>query len=216
MAKSPLATLAGPQLFRHCAAHTDDDECWAEFVRRYNPLLVRSITAAWRRCGQGSWPPHDVAEDLLNDVYLAIVKHDFRLLQNFHGSTEEEANAYLAETAINRTRTFLRARSALSRTADEISLNELIEATGEEGRLPESLANRPQSLTEMELVESMERCFDGPNRNRDVFIFLLHVRNGYTTTEISTMGFCDLKVSSINNLIVDMKKKLRKCFTSEV
>src|SRR6185436_9855556 len=131
MAESSLAMLASPQLFRLCATHPDSDENWREFVRRFNPLLARSITVAWRKSGQGEWPPADVAADLLQDAYAAIVKNDFRLLRDFRGGTEAEVEAYLAHTAINQTFSFLRARSALRRTTDEVSLQQLLEEQGE-------------------------------------------------------------------------------------
>lgn len=226
MAKGSLATLLGPELFQYCASNPGNDEYWAEFVRRYNPLLVRSIVTAWRRCGQGNWPPPELAEDLLNNVYVAIFRHNYRLLQNFRGKTEEEANAYLAETAHNQVYSFLRAKGALRRLADEVPLEELINpeskdsfsdsAKGSGGRIPQSLVNRPPKMTERELVEILERCFDGPNGKRDILIFLLHVRDGYTTAEISSMDFCNLKPTSINNLIGEMKTRLRNYFTNNM
>src|SRR5262245_50741662 len=113
MAENPHTVITNPELFRLCAAHPDRDEYWLEFVRRFNPLLVRSIAVAWRRNGQGDWPPTDIAADLLQDSYTAIVKNNFRLLQNFRGETDAEAEAYLAQTAINQTISYLRNRKAL-------------------------------------------------------------------------------------------------------
>lgn len=216
MSQRSPATLSGPSLFRQCADHPDSGEHWQEFVRRYNPLLVRGVVIAWRKCGQGNWPPTELAEDLLQDVYLAIVKHDFRLLQKFRGDTEEEANAYLARTAINATIAFCRSQITLRRKVDEISLDELIAEEGEKGRLPVNWANLQQRLTEKELIEILERCFNGPNANRDILIFLLHFRDGYSTAEISKMGFCTLETTSINNLLGKMKKDLRKYLTDNV
>lgn len=215
MSQRSPATLAGPSLFRHCADQSDSAELWKEFIRRYNPLLVRSVTYAWRKCGQGNFPSPDLAEDLLQDVYLKIVQQRFRLLQNFQGNTEEEANAYLARTAINQTISFLRANKNYI-SADKISLNELLGEDGEERPLPISLTQRQQRFSENELIEILEKCFDGPNRNRNVLIFLLRFRDGYNSEEISKMGFCVLKTTAINNLLVDLKKKLRKFYTEDV
>jgi RNA polymerase sigma factor (sigma-70 family) len=207
--------LASPQLFRLCAAHPDNDEHWREFVRRFNPLLARSITVTWRKNGQGDWPPADVAADLLQDVYAAIVKNDFRLLRDFRGETEAEAEAYLAHTAINQTISFLRARSALRRTADEVSLQQLLEEQGEIKPAAHTLPP-PKGLTERELIELLERCCDGPNGKRDALIFLLYARDGYSVAEIAGMGVCDLKETSISNLLGQTKARLRKYLSSEV
>ncbi len=215
MAESSPARLASPQLFRLCAAQPASEEYWLEFVRRFNPLLARSITVAWRRNGQGDWPPADLAADLLQDVYAAIVKHDFRLLRDFRGATEAEAEAYLAHTAINQTVSFLRARQALRRSADEVSLQQLLAEQGELRPAAQTLAPR-KGLSESELIELLEHCCAGPNGKRDVLIFLLHARDGYSVAEIAGMGVCNLKETSIFNLLGQTKARLRKSLTGEV
>jgi DNA-directed RNA polymerase specialized sigma24 family protein len=130
MADHSPTVNTNPKLFRLCANNPDSNGYWQEFVRRFNPLLARSIAAAWRRMGQGDWPPADVAAHLLQGSYIAIVKNDFRLLHNFRGTTNAEAESYLAETAINQTITYLRNRNALRRAADEVSLQELLDEQG--------------------------------------------------------------------------------------
>jgi RNA polymerase sigma factor (sigma-70 family) len=211
MAESNLAVQPSPELFQLCAAHPHSQEYWAEFVRRFNPLLVRSITTAWRRSGQGAWPPDDVAYDLLQDVYLSVVKNDFRLLRNFRGQTEAEAEAYLAHAAINQTISFLRARHAQRRSADEISLEALLEEQGEPGPA-EPARPAARSLTEGELISVLKKCFDGPNSKRDIMIFLLYACYGYSPAEIAALGMSKLKETSIANLLGQMKTRLKKYF----
>jgi DNA-directed RNA polymerase specialized sigma24 family protein len=213
MPESTSAVPASPLLFQLCADNPDNDEYWSLFIQRFNPLLVRSVVVAWRKSGQGNWPPPGLATDLLQDVYTGIVKNDFRLLRNFRGSTEAEAEAYLRRAAINQTISFLRKGATDRRTADEISLDELIKAEGEEGRLTIGSSGPAKSLTERELIETLQRCFDGPNGKRDVLIFLLHARDGYSVAEIAAMGVCELKETSIANLLGKMKTDLRKCFS---
>lgn len=213
MPESATAVPASPLLFQHCAEHPDNDRYWSLFIQRFNSLLVRSVVVAWRKSGQGDWPPPDLATDLLQDVYTGIVKNNFRLLRSFRGNTEAEAEAYLRRAAINQTISFLRKIATDRRTADEISLDELIAAEGGEARLPVASARPAKSLTERELIEALQRCFDGPNGKRDVLIFLLYARDGYSVAEIAAMGVCELKETSIANLMGQMKSQLRKCFS---
>ncbi len=215
MAESNLAVPHSPELFQLCAAHPHDHEYWAEFVRRFNPLLVRSITTAWRRNGQGAWPPDDVAYDLLQDVYLSVVKNDFGLLRNFRGQTEAEAEAYLAHAAINQTISFLRARHALRRSADEVSLEALLEEQSEPGPA-EPPRPAARSLTESELIAVLKKCFDGPNSKRDILIFLLYALYGYSPAEIAALGMSELKDTSIANLLGQMKTRLKKCLAGQM
>lgn len=171
----------------------------------------------WRRYGPNNRSVTEVAADLLQNVYLAILKNEYRLLHNFLGSTEEEANAYLARTAINETIAYLRSQRALRRRVEEISLEAFLEDKERDGgQLPPSLSVRLQRLTEEEAIEILKKCFRGQNANRDILIFLLHFRDGYSTKEISEMGFTTMEVTSINNLLSKMKKELREFLTENV
>jgi RNA polymerase sigma factor (sigma-70 family) len=210
-----LAAHSSVELFRLCAAHPQSQEYWEEFVRRFNPLLARSVTAAWRRCGQGNWPPEDVAYDLLQEVYLAVVKNDYRLLRNFRGQSEAEAEAYLAHAAINQTISFLRARQALRRSADEVSLEALLEEQGEPAPA-EAARAAASSLTENELLAVLKKCFDGPNGRRDIMIFQLYAHYGYSPAEIAALGVSELKETSIANLLGQMKTRLKKYLAGPV
>jgi len=209
MAKSNPLVPTGPQLFQLCAAHPDNNEHWSEFIRRFNPLLARSIRVAWQRCGQGDWPPPDLMSDLLQDIYLSIVNHEFRLLRNFRGASDAEAEAYLAHVAINRAISFMRSRQALRRRADEVCLQELLEEEGSSEQVGRARSSGP-SLTEGELLGILEKCFDGPNGKRDILIFLLHFRSGFSSSEIASLGVAELKETSIANLLGQMKTRLKK------
>jgi RNA polymerase sigma factor (sigma-70 family) len=202
----------GPQLFLLCATHPERDEYWELFIQRFNPLFTRCIVVAWRRHGQGFWPPIDVTEDLLQEIYATILKNDARLLQNFRGNTEAEAEAYLARTAINITTSYLRALTAQKRAGEEISLQMLLDNQGDTV-LPKSPENSLQSVTEREFLEILHHLFDGPNSERDILILLLYAREGYSPAEIARLKICDLKESSIANLLAQMKSKLKKYFS---
>jgi DNA-directed RNA polymerase specialized sigma24 family protein len=211
MANRSASVIAHSELFRLCAVHHHHDEHWAEFVRRFNPLLVRSITVAWRKGGQGEWPPPEIAADLLQDVYTNIVKNDFQLLRHFRGNTDAEAEAYLAHAAIHQTYSFVRHHHALRRYAPEVSLHEWIEEAGEPAAAPQQA-----SVSDSELVRILNQCIDGPNRKRDILIFVLYARDGYSVAEIARLGVTDLKETSIANLIGQIKARLKKCLGKHV
>jgi DNA-directed RNA polymerase specialized sigma24 family protein len=216
MSTPSLAGFTGPQLFQLCAAHPDDEGYWAEFVRRFNPLLARSVAYAYRRNTGGEWPAADVAADLLQDVYALVVRDGFRLLRQFRGGTEAEAEAYLAHAATNRTISHLRARGAQKRQAEVVSLEALRREGG--GELPalDASVNGRAGLSEREFVEALRQAFRGPHDRRDTLIFLLHFRDGWSAAEIARMGLCDLRESSIANLLGLLKKRLRDFLASEV
>jgi RNA polymerase sigma factor (sigma-70 family) len=215
MIESESDVLASPQLFLLCVTHPERDKYWELFVQRFNPLLARSIVVAWRRNGQGNWPPADVAEDLIQEVYATMLKNDARSLRNFRGVTETEAEVYLVRTAINVTTSYLRAQAAQKRAGEEISLQEFLDKQGE-AALPESRKNLLQGVTEREFLEILHSQFEGPNAERDILILLLYAREGYSPAEIAQLKICNLKESSIANLLAQMKSELRKYFSGNL
>lgn len=206
--------LTGSSLFQLCAAHPGDDGYWSEFIRRYAPLLARSVAVAWRRYGPTAWPMREEADDLLQDIYAAILKDDCRLLRQFRGASDAEAEAYLAHTAINLTISHLRAMSAKKRQAELLSLETLVAEQG--GRQFVKATHPPlKLLTETELVEVLRHICTGSNSERDILIFLLHARDGWTAAEIARLKICTLKETSIANLLVQIKARVRKYYAAE-
>ena len=211
MTESESEAPASPQLFLLCATYPERNEYWELFVQRFTPLLVRSVVVAWRRHGQGVWPPAEVAEDLLQEIYATIVKNNARLLRNFRGATDVEAQVYLARTAINVTTSYLRAQAARKRAGDEISLQALLAQQGE-AALPESGEDPLRGVTEREFLEILHRLFKGPNAERDILILMLY-REGYSPAEIARLKICELAESSLANLLARMKSQLKKYFS---
>src|SRR5438046_8056666 len=108
MTEYELEKLPGAQLFQLCAEHLDEGGCWEEFVRRYNNLLVRSVHRAYRRFASTESFLPATAADLLQEVYIELLKDDCRTLRHFRGEAEAEAEAYLAHIAIHITAARLR------------------------------------------------------------------------------------------------------------
>jgi RNA polymerase sigma factor (sigma-70 family) len=215
MGEPTPVNLTGPQLFLQCAASPSDDECWSEFIRRYQPLLIRSITHAWRRRSQEEWPSPETFADLLQEVYAAILKDDRRLLRRFRGQSEAEAESYLAHAAINQVFSQRRAGRAKKRKAELVSLDELIAADEGGEQFADRNDDPSEALTEREWVKLLRQIFTGPTSQRDILIFLLHARDGWTAAEIARMEICNLKKSSVANLLVKMKAQVKKYYLGE-
>jgi RNA polymerase sigma factor (sigma-70 family) len=215
MGEQPAATIASSLLFELCAADPRDEEHWFEFINRFSPLLTRSIALTWRKCTGEAWPSPEVASDLLQEVYIVILKDNCRLLRQFRGKSEAEAEAYLAHAAINRVISHLRAKAAKKRQVDLVSLDALNDSEQSAKLLAGNVNRRSKSLTRQELLDTLTQIFPGPNSRRDILIFTLNVVEGWTVSEIAKMLICDLKESSIANLLVQMKARVKKYYLIE-
>jgi RNA polymerase sigma factor (sigma-70 family) len=211
MRKTVSVLPTNSQLFQACASDPGNEEAWEEWIRRFTPLLLRSITFAFRRYAAERWPSEDVVRDLVQEIYLAILADDCRLLRRFRGSTDAEAEAYLAHFAINQIVNHLRAAGAQKRHAELVSLDhlEMDDAPDRHLRRTASAAT-VTALTEAEWVAVMHNVVTEPHRQRNLLLLRLHLFYGCTASEIARAGICTLQESSIANLLSQLKATLKK------
>ncbi|HKX27188.1 MAG TPA: hypothetical protein VJ302_05810 [Blastocatellia bacterium] len=212
MAETELNSLPSTQLFRLCATHFSDNTYWEEFVSRYNQILVRGVYHGYRRFGRQTPPSKEVVADLLQDVYIEVLKNQCASLLRFRGQTELEAQAYLVRLAANITSNHLRRTAALKRQAINDRLDELFRLEEEVSRTAAPVSDYTDSLADRELIELLQRNLSGENSRRDIILYLLHVREGLTMSELADSGICSLKPSSIAQIIRRIRTELKKIY----
>ncbi len=211
MAQPKMMILSDVELFKLCAAAPDQDEYWEEFIKRYNRILVSSVYYAYQRFARVRRPPEWAVAELLQDTYVQILKGDCLALRCFRGRTDKEAIVYLAQIAINLTIRHLRQARALKRQAGG-GISGILMQNGTACGPVGVVSDYTDGLAERELVEALRRICTGPNKRRNILLFLLHVREGLTAGELAASGICDLAPSSIANLLNRIKAKLKKVF----
>jgi len=212
MAEVDLKSLSSAQLFRLCATHFSDDAYWQEFLIRYNQTFVRGVYHAYRRFGRKMPPSREVVDDILQDVYIEVLKDQCASLQRFRGHTELEAQAYLTRLATNITFNYLRRTAALKRQALTDQLNEIFQAEEEVTRTIAPLGDYTDSLADREVIDLLRRNLTGDHIRRDILLYLLHVREGMTMVELAATGICNLRPSSIAQIIRRIRTTLKKLY----
>jgi RNA polymerase sigma factor (sigma-70 family) len=150
--------------------------------------------------------------DILQDIYIEILKDQCASLQRFRGKSELEARAYLVRLATNITFNHLRRTSALKRNAPTDQIDELFQDDEEIGQNLHSPGDYTDALAERELIDLLRRIHTGEHARRDIMLYLLHVREGMTTEELAASGICHLKPSSISQIIRQIRAKLKKIY----
>ena len=125
MEQAALTALPSAHLFRLCATQLDQNEYWAEFVRRYNAILVRAVYFAYQQLAEAEPPPTWFTTETLQDLYTVILKNDGLILAQFCGATEAEAEVYLAQIAIEVTINHLQRAGLYQCRAEAIQLDEV-------------------------------------------------------------------------------------------
>ena len=217
MTQAELKSLPSGKLFDCCASYYDDDQYWEEFVRRFNPCLTLTVYQAYRRFSGEGIPPLEVVSDLLQEVYLKILKNKCSALRRYRGGggSETEAEVYLMHIATSVTIDRLRRQHSLKRAVHTESLDSP-KLLGELGKLRDKIITPyTDELAEKDVIKILERSFTGRNSKRNILIFLLHFREGFTPQEIASSNVFDLRPSSIAHILLRMRDKLHEALFVE-
>lgn len=219
MTEPQLTTLPCTHLFQLCAANLKEEKYWAEFIRRYNAVLVRSVNLIIHQRAGAEWPRHLSQADILQDIYLHILKDDCQVLRRFRGETEKEAPIYLAQIATNIALDCLRRQQSQKRHPEMVRLEEILWENEEANQLIEHSGTRggppspyTEEIAEQELIVLLRRICTGRHSRRDILISPLHFREGLSAREIAESGICDLQPASISHVLAQIKDELKKIF----
>lgn len=189
------ATLV--QAWQRCRENPASNAAWEDLLRRLLPCFSKIISrAAW------GWRPHDRADvdDVVQDLCLKICQ----LVKSGASLPTEEAalEAYFKAMAANAARDWIRRRRAEKRNQDvtvpiEDHLDELVERTGGAHALERAVL----------LQQIKDRLKGSP---RDVAVFLLYYRQGFSAAEIAAIPAVDLTVKGVESLIRRIAADLRE------
>jgi RNA polymerase sigma factor (sigma-70 family) len=99
------------------------DRLWASFARRYERLLASCVIKVLRRYGAAFC--RDDLDDLVNDVWLLLLRDDMRKLRQYDATRGFRIASFLGLVATNATIDHLRARQAESASLGD-ELTELV------------------------------------------------------------------------------------------
>jgi len=85
------STLSPENLAIHCF-HSTDETAWAEFVRRFHPLIARVAIRVAREWGEES---KQVVDDLIQDTYLKLFENRRDLAERFKPAHTDAIFGYI-------------------------------------------------------------------------------------------------------------------------
>jgi RNA polymerase sigma factor (sigma-70 family) len=94
------------------------DRLWADFVQRYERLIVSCVVKALRR--YGATFSRDDLDDLVGDVWLVLLREDMKKLRQYDATRGFRIASFLGLVATNATIDHLRARQAESTPLDDL------------------------------------------------------------------------------------------------
>jgi RNA polymerase sigma-70 factor (ECF subfamily) len=191
------------ELLRACVDKGAVEE-WAEFIARFQPLIAGVISRTMDRiCGAVS---AQLVDDLIQETYLRLCRNDCRVLREFRAQHEASFFGYLKEMASSVARDHFRAQRALHRGPQSASLDEVTERHTVDHRPP------PEDL--LVHAEIWRRVEEVAESERDVTVFKLYYRQGFTAREIAAVEELHLSEKGVESCLYRLVCRLRESLNS--
>lgn len=200
--------MSDEELVRLCLA-SHDETLWAEFVRRFQPVIAGVIFKRLSRCPR--WIDRAEVDDLVGDVFLKICKDDFKALRNFEFRHENALPAYLKVIAAHVVEDDLRRKNSDKEGGGEApeNIDDLPQPPPDRSSAVESILN---NLRINEIEKCLQQRKGEPNFARDCKIFWLYFRDGFTAHDISQLpdiGFKNAK--GVESVLLRLSKWVSAC-----
>lgn len=213
------------ELLDCCATNPTDEVAWNEFVRRYHTTIKKNVVQVFhnRSFHEAERKPelsNDQVEDLVQAVYMRLIKDSRRALQKFRGLHCTSIYRYLMMICYNVVRDYFRELRAIKRPRILCSFQELMDMDEEVLDLLETLPKteeEPDSptnwiLTKEDVEEALRQMASWKSRERDLLIFKLRFYEGLSLAEITKLRSLKLSKRGASTAINRVLKKLRGYF----
>ena len=196
-----------------CVA-TRDESVWAEFIRRFHPLVSTVVLRTARQWGE---PIPSLIDDLTQETYLKLCADDCRLLKNFRSQYPGAIFGFLKVVTANVVHDHFKASRAAKRGAGGFFAT-LQDSEGNDNYVADTSSGSPSSTIEQAiLLDEIDRCLvEGvaPSElGRSRRIFWLYYRCGLSARAIAALPNIQLTTKGVESTILRMNRLVRKAFT---
>jgi RNA polymerase sigma-70 factor, ECF subfamily len=196
-----LSFLSSEGLVKACVGSSSED-AWAEFIRRFQPLIANVVARMTRRQLLQA-PPH-LLDDLIQETYLKLCVDDCRLLRQFKPRHQDSIFGFLKVVAASVVLDHFKAELAHKRdasqtdTLSEQGAPEAVPACGGCLSMEDKIA-----LRQIDDIVGSHYVGDMLVRNRA--IFWLHYRDGMTAQAIASIAWINLSTKGVETTLRKMK-----------
>ena len=217
--------LTTDELLNRCSKRPADEDAWEEFVRRYHHVIRNNVVKTFNLMAlreterRRQFPQHSI-DDLVQAVYLHLVKQNNHALDRFRGRYEESIYRYLSVISINVVRDHFREIRAYRRPKISFSLDDLLQNAAERG-IPDALCDiggeptgsGKQKITMEDIDSALKKVAVRKHRDRDILIYKLRYLDGLTLEEIRNVLGLEMSSYGIGSLVSRMNERLRQRLT---
>jgi RNA polymerase sigma-70 factor, ECF subfamily len=188
--------------------HSGNEAAWAEFVRRFHPLIARVALRVARQWGEAS---PDVIDDLIQETYLKLCADRLRVLQNFKSAHKDAIFGYIKVFTANVVHDHFKAARSQKRGGGTAPTS----TDGENSYFLPQVPTSTTTLLERDvLIQEIDVCLQvvasGPDSKRDRKIFWLYYRAGLAASAIAALPTIGLSTKGVESTLLRLTRQVRE------
>jgi RNA polymerase sigma factor (sigma-70 family) len=200
------SSLSADNLVQACVA-PDSEAAWAEFIRRFQPLIAKVVSRMTRRRWAQA-PPHFL-DDLVQEIYLKLCADDYRLLRRFEPRHPNSIFGFLKVVSASVVLDYFKGEGAQKRDLYQTSaLSEQLVSDQRNGSDNGGLSMDDKiALRQIDDIVCTLYTGDILIRNRAIFWF--HYRDGMTAQAIASIPWLKLNTKGVESILRRMKNLIQ-------
>lgn len=192
------SALSSEDLIKVCVG-SDDESAWAEFIRRFQPLIAKVIgRTARRQCPH--IPPHHL-DDLVQETYLKLCADNRRLLHQFQSRHRDSIYGFIKVVAASVVLDHFKSERAQKRDtghtealAEQIAADRPATSNGSRLSIDDEVALR-------QIDDIVGTLYIGKVLVRNRAVFWMHHREGMTAQAIASIPWIELNTKGVETLL---------------
>lgn len=201
------SALSSEELVVACLAR-GDEQVWAEFVRRFQPLISIVVLRTARRRGDTS---PDLLDDLIQETFLKLCADRESLLRKFRPDHPDSIFGYIKVLTTNLVHDYFKALHSQKRGRNLTSTLSDEDGPVESSRPSLSDAEAIERKVLISQIEAALNALDtGLNSRRDRRIFWLHYRTGLSASAIAAVPGIGLTTKGVESILFRLTRQVKE------
>ena len=198
--------MSPEELVRTCLQE-GDESAWAEFIRRFHPMIAGVAFRVAQRWGEAS---PQIIDDLVQETYLKLCVDGVSFLRNFKSAHTNAIYGFVKVFTANLIQDHFKASRSKKRGGG-VGTDSIEKA--QSGSSEHNFKSGPATLDRTLLIQEIDACLQvvtpGQNATRDRRIFWLYYRVGLAASEIAALPTIDLSTEGVESMLLRLTRQVR-------